>query len=505
MKNIKSTLNHYWNKLKVFPQPVIPKWVLLSLIVLVGVMLFAMVLRTFFYKDPIYLSLPNDTTVFALELKVDPNKDYFKALSRKMGLPNALFFTQIENFYFEQLKVVNIPVSALNSKVVSIQVVDSELYPVIVYDFKSTQFLAQYSYFPGFSHFKKANKLYLSTNKVPLQKIITANSLIFSSSEFRNAYINLPKNNIADLYLNHSLLADQHIKGIFSVTESLNKTMSVTVASLRETKFGLILSTYTTPQKGLVFPYSRAKYNALIPSTIPLEQEIFLGGVGATSRIIGLLKNLPEFNQQTSLVSNKIFSLLNTYNLSIDALKLLTKVFELEYGLALNQDDSVSFVFQTLTTENQQILKQELNNLTAFFNPKKISYLLEDGQVARQLVPNPIANGKKLSSGITQFNLNELNINVFYGSQPISGLSYISTTNNPFNSLQIIKQNLIDDRLFSRSFALLQPLANEVVFIRSSFYYKLLKDKFDYKDIPTTFTATNFFHDGIQTVTTLQW
>jgi hypothetical protein len=217
------------------------------------------------------------------------------------------------------------------------------------------------------------------------------------------------------------------------------------------------------------------------------------------------LKNLPEFNQDTNLVANKVYSLLNTFNLSTDSFKLLTKFLSSEYGISYNNEKELSFFFQPNKRSDSLAVQKELNNLTAFYNPKTISYLLQDGQVAEQLIPNTDVVGQPFNSNTTKFDLKEINKNIYWSNSTNTPFDFISTSSNPFVSLSLESSTLSDNKFFKYALSEFSPIADEVLFIKSSLFYTYLQDKFDKKDLPSSFTATNYFHDGLQTVTILQW
>jgi hypothetical protein len=241
-------------------------------------LLVVLILRTYFYKDPIYLSLPTNSTIFAIEYTAATNSNEFKAIARKSSMPNALFFADLEKYLVPEFESLQIPLAYLNKKLLTFQLFEGEIYPVLVLEFKSKDSMNLLPTFPGFSHSKKGNLLYISTAKKQLESMLSTTPKIYSSPKFRAAYINIPNNNIADLYFNHELLSNKHISGLFGVFENVNQLFSVTVASLRENDYGLFLATYTAPRTGVVFPYTRKKYNAKLPSYLLDNQELFIGG-----------------------------------------------------------------------------------------------------------------------------------------------------------------------------------------------------------------------------------
>lgn len=461
--------------------------------------------RVLFYSDQTYLNLPYESTVIAIEWNANSTSTKFSGLSSKMGLPNAVRFIDLEKIISESFKGLEFNPTSFDTKVFTLQKVENEIYPVMIYEFRDPSILGELNYFPGFAYYKTKNQLVISPSKQALLAIKNPQRKLKTVLSVHDAISNLPKFNIADFYINHSLITNNLLSGNLYLFQSFNQTLGITAGNLREVQTGLLLSTYTNPAPELTFPFTRRKYNPSIPSYIPSEQLLFLGGHSVASRTVEILQNLPQFKGSQEAVSTKLYSLLNTYNLSPDALRVLAKIFQNEFAFTLNYSLEPSMFFANLDSEIQLMLESELDNLTAFLNPRIVSYLLEDGQVGRQLVPNENISGQIITDGLKSYQLRELNNTLYLGFKTDTPFSFISTSTDPFSYLSLNPKSLSQDRFFANGINTLLPIADEILFVRKPLLYSFLQDRFDYKDIPTITSATNFFTDGIQTVTLLQW
>jgi hypothetical protein len=469
----------------------------------VSILIF-LVARSLFLYQPTYLSLPFESTVFDADWTTQTSSESFNAVARNTGLPNAIQLLNADQVFLSEFASLKskIPASDLASKTVTLQKIESQVYPVLILRFRNITDLKELQSLPGFVHFTDKDLLFISTNKTPLLALKKSKRTLQLNPSVQEVISNLPKQNIADFYLNHNLVTPDLISGFMSGFEDLNTTLNITAGTLKENNLGLVLSTFTSPKKGLKFPFTRQKYLAKIPSSIPNDQLFFLGGIDASSRILNLTKNLPQFSNDTNLVTNKIFSILNTYNLSSNSLLFLTEIFKNEFAITLNSKMQTSLIYKDFNRLNNGLLEKELNGLTAFFNPKKISYLLEDGQVASQLVPNELIKGTAINSNLKQFPLAELNTKFYWGTQESRQYAFLSQTFNPFETdTKLFSENLF----FKQASQVLLPLADELIYLNKNLSYSFLKDKLDLRDVPNTLTATNFFTDGIQTVTIMQW
>jgi len=471
--------------------------VLVVLLLLVG--------RLLFYSEQTYLNLPYETTVVAIEWNANSTSRQFADLSSKMGLPNAVRFLDLEKIISNNFSNLNFNPTSFDTKVFTLQKVEDQTYPVMIYKFRNSVNLDDLNNFPGYAYYKTKNELVISPSKQALLAVKNPQRQLKTVLRVHDVVSNLPKFNIADFYINHNLVSNNLLSGYLYLTQSFNQTLGITAGNLREVPTGLLLSTYTNPNQGLTFPFTRKKYTPTIPEHIPSEQLFFLGGTSAASRTTGILKNLPQFSSNEQAVSTKLFSLLNTYNLSPDSLRVLSEIFQNEFAFTLNSSLEPAFFFKNLNDSTQNMLETELNSLTAFLNPKQISYLLEDGQVARQLVPNDNITGQIVTDELKSYQLRELNTDLYFGYKNQTPFSFFSPSLDPFSYLSLDPKPLSQDRLFKNGLSILLPIADEIIFIRKPLLYQFLQDSFDYKDIPSLITATNFFTDGIQTVTLLQW
>jgi hypothetical protein len=496
-------------------RPTTIDYLLLVLIPFVAIS-FVLLAKLFFYKQPQFLALPFDSTLMAVEWKVDSSSEHFKGIARKAGLPNGVAFQSFEKLLIPEF--ANLPVypKGVKTKILTFQKIENQIYPVLIVNFKDSAQLEMYNSLPGFTHYNYKNSKFISTSTLPLKHIQNSKKPILSSTIAQDSINNLPKDNILDFYFNHQLISQTEIKAPFSLFENLNDTFAITSASLRENNLGLVLSTYTNPRPNKTIPFTRSKYNPTVPNFLPEDQLFFLGGTGATSRIIGLIQNLPQYEtaqDPKKAVSAKILSILNTYNLSIDSLSLLTKIFSFEFAISLSDTSEISLIFNQLNPKEENKLRTELNSLTAYFNPKTLSYQLQDGQVARQLAPDPTIVGSELLPNLYAYKLAEVNRTIYASNpsqnQPQSDqplpFAWISTQLNPFYDLSLTPKTLSQNNFFKHASQLLYPIADELVYIHKDLIYQNLSQSLDYSDIPSVMTATNFFTDGIQTVSILQW
>jgi hypothetical protein len=457
-------------------------------------------IRNFTFRDANYLKLPADSTVMAVEWAADFKSEELKSLSRKIDFPTAVQLVNLESKYFSAQNLKPLLVNAeLDSKTVAFIKTDSIINPILIYTFKNSTTLNRTVSLPGFAYFIQGNKIFLANSIEPLNAILNSTRNLESLPRFQDAIANLPKFNILDFYLNHELFAPQDLSGLLSLFESINQKFGVTVGALRATPSGLVFSTYTNEnsETNFGFPVTRNKYTPTIPTALNDNQLVFFSGVNVATRLNKLIGN--------EKLATEILSLLNSYNLTPESLRILTTILNDEFAIAYDKDQNLNFLFPNLSSKMQTSLEDELSRLAAYFNPVKKPYKLEDGTMAQVLSPAENFSPTKISENITEYEFESINSTLYFGRNISQNLDYISTSQDPFNNLSTSGLLLSQNPFFAAGIKTLLPIADEILYLNRDFIYPTVAEFADLQDVPNTMTATNFFNDGIQTVTLMSW
>jgi hypothetical protein len=434
--------------------------------------------------------LPADNTVFAVEW-VD---EQAKELIDLVGIANARAIVMMDEQILDADLAAKVRRTDSRSKAYARINIDNESHNLLVYQSINTEGLV--SPYNGWHILTQNQKTYITDSRKVIELLSKPYTKVGDLPEYRDSNSNVPKLTFAQVYFNHSmpLQADSENQYINRLI-SLRSLLGVTTASISIDSDGIYISTYTNPanQEETKFPFTPKKYTASLMNHLPTGADAIFGGIDLTSRMMMWLNPILGVSESTSL-NNVLVSL----NLDMDSFNLFKQILEGEYALGLYEDQPL-IVIEKQNEETLNLLLEELAKVAAGMNPKLISYTLEDGQVARQLVPNEQIT-YELDEDIYTFDLKDadkelylVNRDAIFITMSEEILEVINDSYNPFSATQE----------YQDEFTKLLSVSDEVLFTTS----QEVSDQFgtNLEDTPSVTSGFNYFDDGIQTVHYLVW
>jgi hypothetical protein len=471
--------------------------VILAIAVIVLMITGLEVLRVVGFHDNNFDYLPAENTLFAVEWVNDFTNDEVKNLYNLVGLANSKRILDAdENMIPDELQGV-LDLRSQVYKVYAIEKVQDKLVELFIYEVDDYERVKTAISELGWYSLYKGSRI-LITESEELADILSTDFVPVSQLErFNDSYSNIPKLSFSDVYLNHSLLEGLVLSEIpiMNYSKIVLNLFAVTTASINIESDGIYISTYTNPidEDQITFPFTSKKYRAELLKKIPPDAEIVIGGVDLVSRLDVWLENLLGA-KTPALIKNLLIS----NNLDIDTINLFRTIFSEEYLLAFYNEEPV-LVLQSLGLEDQNLLIKQLQKLSANNNPKRISYQLEDGQIARQLVPDETTEYDDLGNGLYSFDIG-INEEVYLF---FADVTYITKSKDIIDRIKNNDSSFAETPAYENEYTRLMSVSDEVIYLSKEKVSEL--SGLYLEDAPSITSSFNYFDDGIQTVHYLTW
>lgn len=486
------------------------------LLILTGV-LYQYWLHKQYQKTLTYL-LPTETTAFALEVNHNPSLDQVQKLQNHPNQEQINQFLNPETTLLNQTKLTS-TLQQAPQKIFTYQVFQNKLFPTFIYrlqePFTQNQFPAQIisqNSDKSWQYFSKEDILIISESQ-------DLNTYIFNSQKdyrnsitqnprFQDSYNQIPLHNLANFYINHQVLPQlsndtffpkNNISKITNFTNQLGFTNGYIKVRSEDLLMGSYTNlqnesrTYFSPRNNLL------KYQAEISSFIPENTSISFYG----TQLSPILKTLVQNNLSTQNFQQSLKEILVSYNLDSEQdFETLNQIFDQEYAIHnLADQNSIQVTIPKQSLQSQQAILDLLSRLEAHFNPEVISYQLEDGTTARNLISSePTFQSIESEDANKQFSFDLKEIDTQLSFDASSAEFDTIVISNP--DIYKLPAPLLQ---VSNKPILSQGSSHST--ISSEFLQTYLQESFQVQkeNLPSSRNSFYFFDDGLQTVSSLVW
>lgn len=467
------------------------------------------VFQLYTYPQCNFNILPSRYTLFAYDWNPRLNNPFEKDLQSQLGLAYSVQISNIEQQVLPPEIIQSLKMFGFSSKTIAYLWIDDAVEPVILLKYDKIQNSKAEEYLAGYQRndwylIKKKNVLIFSKSKSALKAITTGSKKVSDDTLYLDAASNVQNQSYGKFYLSHKLL-NEYLKikqtqvGILTYTPVILDRFGATVGTIIPSSDGVYVNTYTNPiaQNRQPFPHSRVNFRAklLQQSVIPANPSLLISGSDLTQRFYKFLEGSNEAQENSAWISKSLNNILTTYNLDQEVVSVVNEIFNNEFLIATYQEGKFVIAFDKLKNKDQKKLIGQLDKLMQFFNPRTISYILPDGQIGRQLIPNEDINHIEINDQY-EFTFDEINTDLFIKN--VDGYTLIS--NFEFDNQTPDNAGIPLDKINK-----VLPIADEILELSPEFIYPYVKNQLDAHEVPHITTATNFFSDGIQTVSLLTW
>ncbi len=447
--------------------------------------------------------LPLDNTVYAIEWADAEGGEQSKYMLEHLGVINYQLVAQAEVLLLPKPYADAVRISGAGEKTLAGISYNGVVHPTFILEVGTdSQEVFTAAVNKGFDELVdnddgdwiyrfKSDRVIISQNRDVNNIVANTAKAVTSYERYADAIHNIPKLSFGNFYINHKLMNNHLIGSVlndqFIYSKELLDIFGVTLGAISADENGVFISSYTNPlREGKVkFPGIRDEYQASFTQYIPEGPQLFIGGQDLKTRFYQMIENLGNPDH----IERNLEGFLIGHNLGDDALKLLNDLFEKEYAIALYEEGALFVV------ESSEDIAEQLNLLAAYYNPQTVSYLLPDGQRARQLVPGEEDQYFEVVDGTFVFQLDE----PLYLRQN-DHVSYIS------RSLDLINKSIdLEDHYQAKGFEQIIMTADEIVQIQPQKLHEYVKDYLELSDLPTITSGFSYYDDGIQTIHFLAW
>ena len=444
------------------------------------------VLRVVGFPGTSFENIPAENTIFAVEWINDFSNEEVRQLPNLIGLANTRFILDFDEQILPEEIVSIVDPRQKKLKSLAVMDIDNSIEHLITYKDDSTY--ADIIDIEGWTMIQKNGLTYIASTPKIIEVIKSDFVAIADQERFQDSFANLPKLTFANLYFNSDVYANSDISAPKAYPWLVN--LGITTASIKTAEDGMYLSTYTNPknESEFKFPFTPKKYKANLMKYLPVgTEDLMAGGIDLTQRLELWLKN-----------ESDLLNLAVAQNLDSESIKLAKELLSKEYAVALYKNEPL-IALEKLSDKDLQRLVVELEKVAAAQNPRIVSYLLEDGQVARQQVPNENTTYRLVNDAYV-FPLKESDKDLYLIQKEAT---YLTFSKEIAADLQQDFMPFSETEHFAEEFMKLIDVSDEVVYLTKetvSKYTGIFEE-----DAPSVTTAFNYFDDGIQTVHYLSW